>query len=111
MRASELIGRRVVDRAGRPVGVVVVLLADQDGPLLGLHATFRVHTLVVGRHRTGSLLGYGPGHPQRGPWLVATAVHLLHRRRHLVPWSAVADRGDPLRLRVDMADVPVETVW
>lgn len=111
MRASDLIGRRVVDRDGHRVGHVVDLVVDQDGPLLGLHAALRVHTLVVSRHVSGSQLGYTSRRQQRGPWLVAVAARWLHRRHALVPWSAIADRADEIRLRVPAADLDRDTVW
>jgi sporulation protein YlmC with PRC-barrel domain len=108
MRASDLLGRRVVDRGGQHLGVVVDLRCEQDGPLQNLHAAFRVHALVVSRHVTGSLLGYDRG-GQRGPWLVATLARRLHRNSVLVPWSAIAEGTEPIQLQVDAAQLARDT--
>jgi sporulation protein YlmC with PRC-barrel domain len=105
MRASELMGREVVDRDGGRVGTVVDLRCELDGPLLGVLAAPRVHALVVSHRFTGSLLGYDR-RSQRGPWLVATLVRRLHRHLAVVPWDLVADPGDPIRLRVGAANLP-----
>jgi sporulation protein YlmC with PRC-barrel domain len=88
MRASELIGRDVIDRAGHRIGVVTDLRCVQDGPLRGALATPRLAALVVRPRHTGALLGYHRP-AQHGPWLIRVIVERLHRHARLVPWTAV----------------------
>jgi sporulation protein YlmC with PRC-barrel domain len=88
MRASELIGRDVIDRAGHRIGVVADLRCVQDGPLRGALATPRLVALLVSPRHTGALLGYHRP-AQHGPWLIRAIVERLHRRARLVPWTAV----------------------
>jgi hypothetical protein len=88
MRASELIGRDVIDRTGRRVGVVTDLRCVQDGPLRGAMAAPRLVALLVRSRHTGALLGYHRP-AQRGPWLIRVLVERLHRGARLVPWTAV----------------------
>lgn len=96
MRASDLIGRDVVDGSGAPVGVITDVRCVQDGPLRGGQAMLRVDALLVSRHHTGSALGYDRS--KQGPWLVRVVVRWLHRHLRVVPWSDVVDEGPPIRL-------------
>ena len=96
MRASDLIGREVVDAHGDPVGVVTDLRCVQDGPLRGTNAALRVDALLISRHHTGSVLGYD--RRRQGPLIVRLIVHWLHKDMRIVPWRDVADEGPPLRL-------------
>lgn len=93
MRASDLIGRPVLDGTGRRIGVVTDLRCVQDGPLRGAMAAPRVHEVLISRHRTGSLLGYDR-RDQQGPWLVRRIVRWLHRDLMVVPWESVRVEGD-----------------
>jgi len=86
VRACDLLGRVVVDTAGRRRGVVVELVASQQGPAI------LVEGLVVSPHRLGSMLGYGR-QQQRGPLLVRGLVERLHRSSVVVPWSSVLGVG------------------
>jgi hypothetical protein len=88
MKASDLIGRPVLDSAGRRLGVVTDLRCVQDGPLRGAMAAPRVRSVVVSRRRTGSMLGYDR-RGQQGPWLVRLIVRWLHRDLLIVPWESV----------------------
>lgn len=99
MRASELIGREVVDMDGNAVGVITDLRCIQDGPLRGTQAMLRVDALLVSHRHTGSLLGYDR-RSQQGPWLIRVIVRRLHRHMRVVPWTMVADEGPPIRLHV-----------
>jgi PRC-barrel domain protein len=102
MRASDLIGRPVVDGAGTRIGLVRDLLCVQDGPPRGQMATFRVDTLVVSPRATGAYLGYHR-RQQRGPWLVRVLIERLHRHARLVPWTAVTHHDGQIVLGVDAA--------
>ncbi|HJQ42577.1 MAG TPA: PRC-barrel domain-containing protein [Jatrophihabitantaceae bacterium] len=97
MKASDLLGREVVDAAGTPIGVVTDIRCVQDGPLRGANAALRVDGLLVSRHHTGSVLGYD--RRKQGPWAVRVLVAFLHRHMTVVPWRDVADEGPPIRLR------------
>ena len=99
MRASELIGRDVIDRAGCPIGVVTDLRCVQDGPLRGATATPRLDALLVSPRHTGAMLGYHRP-AQHGPWLIRVIVERLHRRARLVPWSAVVAHDPQILLDV-----------
>ncbi|MEV0718739.1 PRC-barrel domain-containing protein [Asanoa sp. NPDC050611] len=88
-RVSDLLGVRVVDSAGRRVGRIVDLHADEtdDGP--------RITAAVVVRGPWGRLLGYERAQAG-GPWLLETAARaILRRDMTTVPWS---------RLRFDRPD-------
>jgi sporulation protein YlmC with PRC-barrel domain len=97
MRASDLIGRDVVDAQGTQVGVVTDVRCVQDGPLRGTNAMLRVDALLVSRHHTGSVLGYD--RRKQGPWGVRMVVKFLHRKMQVIPWRDISDEGPPLRLR------------
>ena len=88
MKASDLIGRPVVDTTGRRVGIVTDLRCIQDGPLRGAMAAPRVHQVILSSRRLGSMLGYQRPE-QRGPWLVRLIVRWLHRDLMVVPWEAI----------------------
>jgi sporulation protein YlmC with PRC-barrel domain len=92
MRLSEFLGTPVMDSAGEHIGNVSDVRLVQDGAPIGTFgAALRITGLVVSRGRIGGYLGYDrPG--VRGPWLVATIVHWLHRHTVYVDWSDVATR-------------------
>jgi hypothetical protein len=99
MRASDLLGARVVTGDGGDLGHVVGLRCTLDGPSSGPLAAPRIAALVVSRRRTAASLGYTQD-SQRGPWLIGALVHRLHRDRRLVDWTDIADIGDgTIRLR------------
>ncbi|MFD5830753.1 PRC-barrel domain containing protein [Lentzea sp. NPDC060358] len=83
MLASDLLGRSVSDRAGRPLGRVADLLTEQDEN--GRHRVVKV--LVTPRWR-GRLLGFErPG--IQPPWLLDRLSALLHRGTREVPWEDI----------------------
>jgi PRC-barrel domain len=88
MKASDLIGRPVVDSTGRRVGVVTELRCVQDGPLRGAMAAPRVHQVIVSSRRVGFRLGYHR-QEQQGPWLIRLVVGWLHRNLTVVPWESI----------------------
>ena len=94
MRASELIGRHVMDRSGKQIGIVTDLRCVLDGPLRGALAQPRVSAVIVSRGHTASLLGYDR-REQQGPWMVRVIVRWMHRDLRVVPWDRVelADGG------------------
>lgn len=70
-RLSQLLGMRVIDPAGRRLGVVTdVRLLHRDG--------LRATRLIVGRRHPGALLGYHQ-HPGQGPWAVRVLMRRLAR--------------------------------
>jgi sporulation protein YlmC with PRC-barrel domain len=106
MRASELIGRDVIDRDGHRVGVVTDLRYIQNGPLRGAMATPRVVSLLVSPRHSGALLGYHRA-AQHGPWLIRILIQRLHRHARLVPWTAVVAHDPQIILDVTSDTVPV----
>jgi hypothetical protein len=103
MRASDLIGQRVIDRDGTPVGIVTDLRCVLDSSFHSGQPTPRLDALVVSGRRLGSVLGYDR-RGQQGPWLVRIIVRHLHRKLRVVPWNAVQpDMGSTepaIRLRI-----------
>jgi sporulation protein YlmC with PRC-barrel domain len=86
-RLDHLLGQEVrVD--GRPAGEVLDVRLE---PRLA-EGSLPVRSLVVGRGRPGSLLGYDRGSVD-GPWLVSAVVRALHRHTGELPIEAV-DRID-----------------
>jgi hypothetical protein len=104
MRATELVGLDVLDRAGRRLGVVIDLRCIQDGPPRGAMAALRVDSLLVSRRRAGSLLGY-QHRSQQGPWLLRTILCRLHGDTLVVPWSAVREHTGHIQLDVSGAEL------
>lgn len=86
MRGSDLIGRPVLGRGGRPLGKVLDVRLVQDGPLMGAYAALRVEALVVGRHTVAAHLGYDRARVN-GPWLLNTVVNAITRGNGLLPWQ------------------------
>jgi PRC-barrel domain len=107
MRASDLIGLEVLDRAGTRLGVVVDLRCVQDGPPRGTLATLRVDALIVAARHAGTMLGYGRPE-QKAPWLIAAVVALLHRPVRVIPWSAVADHTGQISLHIDAHELAAD---
>ncbi|MFD9697524.1 PRC-barrel domain containing protein [Lentzea sp. NPDC059081] len=83
MLASDLLGRVVHDRAGRPLGRVADLLTERDEQ--GRH---RVVTVLVTPRWRGRLLGFErPGMQQ--PWLLDRLSRVLHRGTREIGWDEV----------------------
>lgn len=93
MRATELVGRRVVDADGHELGTVLGIRCVQDGPVRGVSAQLRVDALVVHRHALGAFLGYQL-REQRGPHPVGALMRWIHRDARLVRWTDVEAVGD-----------------
>jgi hypothetical protein len=78
---SDLLGRTVVDAAGRPLGRVVDLLAEPDP-----HGRPRLVAALVVRGPWGRLLGY-EREQAGGPWIVEVLARaVLRRRQRRVAW-------------------------
>ncbi|MGI5128789.1 PRC-barrel domain-containing protein [Pseudonocardia sp. CA-107938] len=105
MRASDLIGRDVVDRDGHRIGVVTDLRCVQDGPLRGAMAAPRLDALLVSPRHSGALLGYQRP-SQHGPWLIRAIVERLHRHARLIPWSAVTAHDPQIVVDSSVHDLP-----
>ena len=98
MRASELLGARVLADDGRSVGQVTGLRCTLDGPEIGPLRAPRLHELLVSPRLTGAYLGYAQD-GQRGPVLVRRIVERMHRNSRRVAWSDVDDvRPGEIRL-------------
>jgi hypothetical protein len=100
MRASELLGARVVTADGDELGIVTGLLCTSDGPKYGGTLPAPVlRQLQVARHGFGAALGYQGGE-QRGPWLIRVIMQWIHRRDRVVDWGDVDRvRAGEVRLR------------
>ncbi|KOV82448.1 hypothetical protein [Nocardia sp. NRRL S-836] len=83
MLASDLLGRTVHDRRGRPLGLVADLLAEPDA-----EGRPRVVRVLVTPRRRGRLLGYERPGLQR-PWVIEKLSRLLHRGTREVAWEDV----------------------
>jgi hypothetical protein len=99
MRASDLLGARVVGPGGRSLGTVTGLECRADGAVRGALPAVRLRGLVVSGGTWGGALGYRqPG--QRGPWLIRRLVELLQRGTRTVAWEDVDEVADGIvRLR------------
>jgi hypothetical protein len=86
MRASDLIGRDVVDGSGARLGVITDLRCVQDGPVVGASARLRVVAVLISRRHTGATLGYDR-RPDLGPWPLRVLVRQLHRHMRVISWS------------------------
>jgi hypothetical protein len=84
MRASDVLGRRAIDGAGRDLGRIVDIVCETSGR----EAPEVVAVLAV-RGPWGRLLGY-EREQVRGPWIIETLARaILRRRTTTVPWGAV----------------------
>jgi hypothetical protein len=88
MRASDLLGARVVAANHRRLGYVTGLRCTLDGPSEGPRPAPRLQALVVSPRLTGSSLGYQPD-SHRGPWLIGAVMRLLHRNTRVLDWERV----------------------
>jgi sporulation protein YlmC with PRC-barrel domain len=99
MRLSELIDREVVTEDGEGIGHVHDVRLVQDGPMLGVwgHA-FRLDALIVGG---GAMLRRMGLHRRKvhGPWLLRSALGLVHREAHVIPWTDVVEVGERIVVR------------
>ena len=104
MRASDLLGRAVLDRGDRPLGVVADLRCTAHAdPARALR--LRVDAILVEQRRLGGRLGYG--YRQQNPWLLRALLRRLHGEMAVVPWAAVTDwDGGDIRVDVDRDDRP-----
>lgn len=87
---SELLGARVVDGGGAPLGAVSEVRAsafEQSGLEVG---RLRVTSIVFGPRRLGGGLGYRTVGDQ-GPWALARAFRWWHRGDHEASWGQVDD--------------------
>lgn len=97
MRASELIGRPVLDGSGRRIGLVTDLRCVREPAPNGQWGLLRLDALVIGRRQAGARLGYD--RHQRAPALVRGLARRIHGRATVVPWSAV-DTWDTTAVRL-----------
>lgn len=89
IRVSELLGRAVHDRDGRPLGRVADLITERtpDG-------AERVVRAYVVNHRWGRLLGYERDETT-GPWLLEALARRILRRNTTVVRFEDLDRDGP----------------
>jgi sporulation protein YlmC with PRC-barrel domain len=100
VRLAQLLGRRVLDRAGRKLGNVHDVRLVRDGREIGsFGAAFRVHSLIVGTGAIGTRLGL-EREQVKGPWPLKAAARLLHADRIWVQWSELwSIEEDAIRVR------------
>jgi sporulation protein YlmC with PRC-barrel domain len=84
MRASELIGRRVLDPRGHEIGRAHDIRIEQS------RDAYRISGLTVGPVALAQRLGYGRGEME-GPWPLTVLFRALASRSLFVPWSDVTD--------------------
>jgi hypothetical protein len=88
MRASDLLGARVVAANHRVLGHVSGLRCSLDGPSGGPVSAPRLQALMITPRRTGSSLGYQQ-ESHKGPWLIGAVMRRLHRGSRTVDWDLV----------------------
>ncbi|MDG4800135.1 hypothetical protein [Micromonospora sp. WMMD980] len=84
LRASDLLGRNIIDGSGRPRGHIVGIVADghERGHL-------EVTAVLATAGPWGRLLGYERDEV-RGPWIIeVVARRVLRRHVKRVPWPQV----------------------
>jgi sporulation protein YlmC with PRC-barrel domain len=108
-RLSRLIGLRVRDGSGEPVGQVADVRLSQDGPLLEeVQHAFRLSGLIVVPRHTGQLFGYERGPGGQAPLLVRSIIRRLHHGSCYVPWSQIElpmSSSDGIRLSVPRTEL------
>lgn len=82
IRASDLLGTRIVDRDGRSLGRVRDLRLGVDGD------GHRIEGLVTGRGVIAERLGYAYG-DVAGPWLLGVVMRRAARRTRYLDWDAI----------------------
>ena len=98
MRASDLLGARVVAANNRVLGFVTGLRCTLDGPSDGAVPAPRLRELVVSPRLTGSSLGYQQ-ESHRGPRLIGAVIRRLHRGGRILDWDLV-DEVAPREIRL-----------
>jgi hypothetical protein len=92
MRLNELLGHRVLDRAGDDIGGVADVRLVQDGPLQpSMQAAFRVDGLIVVEKHATRLFGY---ERHVGPALLRWLVHRRLGAVWYLPWEDVERIAD-----------------
>lgn len=91
MRASDLIGHPAYDRAGRPLGTVVDLVAEPEPAGMP-----RVVAVVVNPHWHARLFG-NVRDEAHGPWLLEQVTKGLSRGMRTVRWNDVRIGDRPFR--------------
>jgi|1186.fasta_scaffold431514_2 hypothetical protein len=99
MRASDLLGARVLAADGSSLGFVSELHCSPDGPSDGPLPAPRLRALTVSTRAAGGSLGYQQL-DMRGPLLVRVVLLRLHRTARRIDWERVAGVADGVvRLR------------
>ena len=84
MRASDVLGRRAVDGAGRDLGRIVDIMCETHDPKQP-----EVVAVLAVRGPWGRLLGY-QREQVRGPWILEKlAEWVMRRRTTTVPWRSL----------------------
>jgi hypothetical protein len=97
MRASDLIGRPVLDGAGQRMGLVTDLRCVREAAPDGQWGLLRLDALVVGRRQAGARLGYD--RHQRSPTLIRGLIRRAYGQATVLPWSSV-DSWDATAIRL-----------
>lgn len=100
MRASEIIGRRVLDPHGRDIGRVHDIRIERSGD------AYRICGLTVGPVAVAQRLGYGRGQ-MNGPWPLTVLFRALASRSLFVPWADVVSLpSGAVQIRRSERDLP-----
>lgn len=84
MRASDVLGRRAIDSAGRYLGRIVDIVCETDD-----QGRLEVVAALAVRGPWGRLLGY-EREQVRGPWILEKlAEWVMRRRMTTVPWQSL----------------------
>ena len=100
MRASDLLGREVVDADGHPIGRVHDLRSTLDRSAIGGARGIPISHLIVGPRWMGGRLGYSHG-DVKGPWLLRSTLRLAARRARIIRAEDIGALG--LTIRLDVA--------
>jgi sporulation protein YlmC with PRC-barrel domain len=111
MRFSELLRSKVFDAEGQEVGEVHDARFVKDGPVQGAFGPgYRLEGLVVGKGSFGVRLGFDRA-SVKGPWVLKQIFQKLHAAARFVPWSAIEEMEEEIRLNVAVTELqPVEAI-
>jgi hypothetical protein len=104
MRASEVLGARVIDAQGREIGVVQDLRARREaaGASAAVRGRFLIVAVVVGGDGILARAAHGWGFAAdraQGPWLLRRLTKRAVERSLVVP-SELVESWDPAQLRL-----------
>jgi len=92
MRATDLLGSRVIDSDGRNLGRIHDLRFRVEGRPETHDLTLVLVAISCSQITRGHAMGYGSG-DMKGPWPLKAIFGRIHSRVLEIPWAEVANHG------------------